>query len=253
MLTEGIHSGASGQIADTFRVARYLLNRIEDPETGVVSDPAFNVAIPPSRLTEIKASAQGIAPGTAHLPLVDGAAPVTHDIVERIVNSTWRPALSIIGAEGLPPASNAGNVLRPMTALKLSLRLPPRCDSRKASARLKALLESNPPYGAKVNFDADWEAQGWDAPELAPWLKESMDEASRSYFGKPAAYMGLGGTIPFMAMLGQRFPQAQFLITGVLGPRSNAHGPNEFLHIPTGRRVTCCVAQVIADHFSACA
>ena len=249
MLTEGVHSGASGQVADTFRVARHLLSRIENPETGAVSDPAFNVPIPPARLNEIKASAQGIGPRASDLPLVEGAAPVTHDLVERIINSTWRPALSIIGAEGLPPASNAGNVLRPMTALKLSLRLPPNCNSHKATARLKALLESNPPYGAKVSFDADWEADGWDAPEFAPWLKKSMDEASRVYFGKPAAYMGLGGTIPFMAMLGERFPQAQFLITGVLGPRSNAHGPNEFLHIPTGRSVTCCVAQVIADHF----
>lgn len=249
MLTEGIHSGASGQVADTFRVARHLLSRIENSETGAVGDPDFNVDIPPTRLKEIKTSAQGLARGASDLPLVEGAAPVTDDVVERIINSTWRPALSIIGAEGLPPASNAGNVLRPMTALKLSLRLPPNCDSHKATARLKALLESNPPYGAKVSFGADWEADGWDAPEFAPWLQKSMDESSRAYFGKPAAYMGLGGTIPFMAMLGERFPQAQFLITGVLGPRSNAHGPNEFLHIPTGRNVTCCVAQVIADHF----
>lgn len=247
LLTEGIHSGASGQVADSFRVARHLLNRIENPETGVISDPAFNVSIPQARLDEtaIAANARGGATG---LPLIPGTTPVTSDAVELILNSTWRPALSIIGAEGLPPASNAGNVLRPMTALKLSLRLPPRCDSHKATARMKSLLEDSPPYGAKVTFDADWEAEGWDAPEFAPWLRQSMNEASIAYFGKPVAYMGLGGTIPFMAMLGEKFPQAQFLITGVLGPRSNAHGPNEFLHIPTGRNVTCCVAQVLADH-----
>jgi acetylornithine deacetylase/succinyl-diaminopimelate desuccinylase-like protein len=249
LLSEGVHSGASGQVADTFRVARQLLNRIEDSETGVVGDPAFNVTVPPNRLNEIRATAATRKEGTTGLPLVAGASPVSLDPVELILNSTWRPALSIIGAEGLPPASNAGNVLRPMTALKLSLRLPPNCDARKATARMKSMLEENPPYGARVSFEADWEAEGWDAPEFAPWLSKSMEEASTTYFGRPAAYMGLGGTIPFMAMLGERFPDAQFLITGVLGPRSNAHGPNEFLHIPTARNVTCCVAQIIGDHF----
>jgi acetylornithine deacetylase/succinyl-diaminopimelate desuccinylase-like protein len=248
LLTEGIHSGQSGQVADTFRVARHLLDRIENPETGAVSDSAFNVKVPDARLNEIKESVKNMKPGATGLPLLPGVTPVTPDPVERILNSTWRPALSIIGAEGLPPASNAGNVLRPMTALKLSLRLPPRVDAVKANGRLKSLLENNPPYGAKVTFDGDWAAEGWDAPEFSPWLKNSMDEASNSFFGQPVAYMGLGGTIPFMAMLGERFPQAQFLITGVLGPRSNAHGPNEFLHLPTGRNVTCCVAQVIGDH-----
>ncbi len=248
LLTEGIHSGASGQVADTFRVARVLLNRIEDPQTGLVSDPAFNVDIPPARLAEIRASAAGVDRARG-LPLIAGASAVSSDSVELVLNSTWRPALSIIGAEGLPPASNAGNVLRPMTALKLSLRLPPKCDARRATQRMKSLLEENPPYGAKVSFEPDWAAEGWDAPEFAPWLRKSMDQASAAFFGKPVAYMGLGGTIPFMAMLGERFPEAQFLITGVLGPRSNAHGPNEFLHLPTARNVTCCVAQVIADHF----
>ncbi len=249
MLTEGVHSGASGQAADTFRIARLLLDRIENPQTGVVGDPAFNVAIPRARLDEIRASVAAAERAGRGLPLIAGASPVSDDPVELVLNSTWRPALSITGAEGLPPASNAGNVFRPMTALKLSLRLPPGCDAHKATQRMKDLLEANPPYGAKVTFEPDWAADGWDAPEFAPWLRKSMSDASSTFFGKPVAYMGLGGTIPFMAMLGERFPGAQFLITGVLGPHSNAHGPNEFLHIPTARNVTCCVAHVIADHF----
>ena len=76
-----------------------------------------------------------------------------------------------------------------------------------------------------------------------------MQQASREFFGKPAMFMGMGGTIPFMAMLGEFFPEAQFVITGVLGPKSNAHGPNEFLHIPYAKKLTACVAQVLADHF----
>jgi acetylornithine deacetylase/succinyl-diaminopimelate desuccinylase-like protein len=173
---------------------------------------------------------------------------VSRDLTELILNRTWRPALSIIGADGLPPSANAGNVLRPMTELKLSLRLPPTSDARTAAAELKSIFEKDPPYGAQVSFESNWASSGWDAPELEPWLEQSLEAASRAYFGKPAAYMGEGGTIPFMGMLGERFPQAQFLITGVLGPHSNAHGPNEFLHIPTGKRLTCCVARVLADH-----
>jgi acetylornithine deacetylase/succinyl-diaminopimelate desuccinylase-like protein len=149
----------------------------------------------------------------------------------------------------MPPVADAGNVLRPFTAVKLSVRLPPRVDPARAVAALKKALETDPPYGAKVSFTGDATA-GWDAPELAPWLGTAMEEASRAYFGKPAMSMGEGGTIPFMAMLGERFPKAQFLITGVLGPESNAHGPNEFLHIPMGKRLTCCVAHVIAAHAS---
>ncbi len=156
--------------------------------------------------------------------------------------------MPIIGADGLPAAGNAGNVLRPLTALKLSLRIPPTCDAKIASRALKELMEDDPPSGAKVSFDANWGATGWDAPELAPWLEKSLEDSSNAFFGKPIAFMGEGGTIPFMAMLGERFPKAQFLITGVLGPHANAHGPNEFLHIPTGKRLTCCVAKVIADH-----
>src|SRR6202011_5746169 len=165
-----------------------------------------------------------------------------------ILNSTWRPALAIVGADGLPPISNAGNVLRPGTALKLSLRIPPNCDPKAATQSLQSILEKDPPYGAKVTFKPDWGAAGWSSPELSPWLEASLNKASRNWFGNPAAYLGLGGTIPFMSMLGERFPEAQFLITGVLGPHSNAHGPNEFLHLPTARNLTGCVAEVIANH-----
>jgi len=169
------------------------------------------------------------------------------DGAEALLNRTWRPALSVVGADGLPSAANAGNVLRPFTTLKLSLRLPPLVEGRQALADLKALLESDPPHGARVVFDGD-EATGWNAPATAPWLAAALERASQAHYGKPAAAQGEGGTIPFMAMLGQRFPDAQFLITGVLGPHSNAHGPNEFLHIPYAKKLTACVADVLAAH-----
>jgi len=139
-------------------------------------------------------------------------------------------------------------VLLPYTTAKLSLRLPPTSDAKAAGTVLKTLFETDPPYGARVRFASEAASPGWNAPALAPWLSESLARASQSAFGAPPAYMGEGGSIPFMAMLGEKFPQAQFVVTGVLGPHSNAHGPNEFLHLPTGRRVTRVIAQVLADH-----
>jgi acetylornithine deacetylase/succinyl-diaminopimelate desuccinylase-like protein len=174
---------------------------------------------------------------------------VNNNPAELVLNRTWRPALSITGAAGLPSLTDAGNVLRPMTAVRISLRIPPGCNPDRASARLKKLFETDPPYGARVTFELGQNAAGWSAPKMSPWLADSVDRASETFFGRKVAFMGEGGSIPFMDMLGRKFPEAQFLITGVLGPNSNAHGPNEFLHIPTAEKVTCCIAHVLADHF----
>jgi acetylornithine deacetylase/succinyl-diaminopimelate desuccinylase-like protein len=170
------------------------------------------------------------------------------DNLERILNRTWRATLSVTGVDGIPALENAGNVLRPKTTFKLSVRVPPTADPERATAKLQQLLEKSPPYGAKVTFTSEQPAAGWNAPKLAPWLERSADDASRQFFGRAACYMGEGGTIPFMNMLGRKYPLAQFLITGVLGPHSNAHGPNEFLHLPTARKLTCCVAHVLHEH-----
>ncbi len=252
VLTEGVHSGdAGGVVPDSFRIVRNLLSRVEDEATGKVLAPEFYATIPDARLKQAAATSAVIGDDfRTKFPFVEHARPVSNDTTELILNRAWRPALSIIGADGLPPTGNAGNVLRAGTAVSLSLRLPPTVDARIASQKLKNILENDPPYGCKVTFKANWGATGWDSPALSPWLERSLDAASNDYFGKPTAYMGEGGTIPFMGMLGERFPQSQFLITGVLGPHANAHGPNEFLHIPTAKKVTCCVAKVLADHFT---
>jgi acetylornithine deacetylase/succinyl-diaminopimelate desuccinylase-like protein len=251
VLTEGVHSGdAGGIVPDSFRIVRQLISRIENEATGKVLAPEFHSTIPDARLKQARATAAVLGKDIySKFPLVKGAGPVSTDPTELILNRAWRPALSVIGADGLPPTSNAGNVLRASTAVSLSLRLPPTVDAKIASQKLKTILEKDPPYGSKVSFQPNWGASGWDAPALAPWLERSLDESSTDYFGKPPAYMGEGGTIPFMGMLGERFPDSQFLITGVLGPHANAHGPNEFLHIPTAKKLTCCVAKVLADHF----
>ena len=250
VLREGVHSGsASGIVPSSFRVLRMLLSRLEDEATGAIKLRALRVAIPGERMEQARGTARALGNGVwTEFPLVNGMKPMGKDNVERILNRTWRATLSITGADGIPPAGSAGNVLRPKTTLKLSVRVPPTADPERVTAKLKQLLERSPPYGAKVTFTSEQPAAGWNAPKLAPWLERSVDSASREFFGKPACYMGEGGTIAFMNMLGRKYPQAQFLITGVLGPHSNAHGPNEFLHLPTARKVTCCVAQVVHEH-----
>ena len=173
---------------------------------------------------------------------------MVRDPEQALLNRAWRPTLAVTGAEGLPPLQSAGNVLRPRTAFKLSLRLPPLVDAAAATQELKALLEDNAPYQAKVTFEAASAASGWNAPATEPWFERALNAASLAHFGAPVGYIGQGGTIPLMNMLSQGFPRAQMMVCGVLGPRSNAHGPNEFLHIPTGKKVTAVVANVLADH-----
>ncbi|MBA4098589.1 MAG: peptidase M20 [Rhodospirillum sp.] len=252
VLEEGVHSGdASGVVASSFRILRTLLSRIEDEVTGEILPHAFAAQIPAGRLDEAKVAAQALgAEVYTKFPFVTGMRPMNADPVELILNRTWRPALSITGFEGAPRIQDAGNVLRPATSAKLSLRLPPTKDADTAGDALKALLEAEPPYGAKVTFELEKAGTGWDAPPLADWLRASVNKASRIAFGRDAAMMGEGGSIPFMGMLGEKYPKAQFVITGVLGPHSNAHGPNEFLHIAMGKGVTLAVSQVLVDHFA---
>jgi acetylornithine deacetylase/succinyl-diaminopimelate desuccinylase-like protein len=250
VLTEGVHSGdASGIVPSSFRVARKLLDRLEDSATGRVLPAVFHATIPEERARQAREAAAIMGKSTVgKYPFADRTQPMVSDHAEALLNRTWRPALSVIGADGFPAIADAGNVLRPRTALKLSLRLPPTVDGATAAAALRELLEADPPHGATVRFEADEGATGWNAPPTAPWLAAAIEAASRKYYDKPAAAMGEGGTIPFMAMLGKHFPDAQFLITGVLGPHSNAHGPNEFLHVPYAKKLTACVASVIAAH-----
>jgi acetylornithine deacetylase/succinyl-diaminopimelate desuccinylase-like protein len=250
VLQEGVHSGdASGVVPSSFRILRQVLSRLEDEATGRIKPEAFYTAIPEQRVAQVRQVAQTLGSAVHDkFPFVEGMRPVSDDLAELLLNKTWRPQLAVTGVDGVPPLGQAGNVLRPFTAVKLSLRLPPTLDAQRASATLKQLLESDPPYGAKVTLDVEKSGTGWHAPPLSAWLEQAVAETSQAYFGAPAAHMGEGGAIPFMGMLGAKFPQAQFLITGVLGPHSNAHGPNEFLHIPTGRRVSMVVADVLARH-----
>jgi acetylornithine deacetylase/succinyl-diaminopimelate desuccinylase-like protein len=260
ILTEGVHSGdASGLVPSSFRILRQVLDRLEDSRTGRLLPQSFHCEIPAERVAQARAAAAALGDEVwKRMPWTCGAdgnpsLPTTTDPTEALLNRTWRPTLSVTGVDGLPPLGNAGNVLRPFTAFKLSLRLPPFVDGHEAAVRLKELLEDNAPYNAKVIFQPDgragqWGATGWNAPPLAPWLERALNAASQAQFGAPVGYIGQGGTIPLMNMLQQGFPTAQMMVCGVLGPKSNAHGPNEFLDLAYGERLTAAVAQVLAVH-----
>jgi acetylornithine deacetylase/succinyl-diaminopimelate desuccinylase-like protein len=253
VLSEGVHSGdASGVVPSSFRLLRQLLSRLEDETTGKIVVEELFVDIPAERL-EQAAKVAGVLGKEVYekFPFLPGMTPMDSELTELVLNRTWRPALSITGADGLPALASAGNVLRPQTAVKVSLRLPPTLDGKRAGEILKDVLLRDPPNGAQVELVLEKSSTGWNAPAQSPWLTEAIETASQAAFGKPAMYMGEGGSIPFMGMLGEKFPGAQFMITGVLGPHSNAHGPNEFLHIPMGKRVTSCVSHVIAAHHGA--
>lgn len=258
VLSEGVHSGdASGLVPSSFRVLRQVLDRLEDSSTGRLLPESFHCEVPPERVAQARAAAAVLgAEVWRRFPWACGAdggatLPTTTEPVQALLNRTWRPALSVTGVDGLPELGSAGNVLRPYTAFKLSLRLPPLVSGHEAAQQLKALLEDNAPYNARVTFHPDgragaYGATGWNAPSLSPWLETALNEASLAHYGAPLGYIGQGGTIPLMSMLAQGFPRAQMMVCGVLGPKSNAHGPNEFLHLPYAKRLTAAVAQVMA-------
>ena len=257
VLTEGVHSGdASGLVPSSFRIMRQVLDRLEDSKSGRLLPASFHCEVPADRLAQARATAAILGDEvTRRFPWAhydcDGAQtsvlPTTTDRVQALINRTWIPTLSVTGAEGFPALADAGNVLRPYTAFKLSLRLPPLVDAAKAVQEMKALLEDNAPYQARVTFQCHEGATGWNAPATAPWFERALNAASQAYFGAPCGYIGQGGTIPLMSMLARGFPQAQMMVCGVLGPKSNAHGPNEFLHVPYAKKLTAAVAKMMAD------
>jgi acetylornithine deacetylase/succinyl-diaminopimelate desuccinylase-like protein len=251
VLERGVHSGsASGVVPSSFRIMRQLLDRLEDPTTGEIVVPELRVDVPEAhrRAAELLTSEFGDV-AAIDLPLVDGLSPMGETPAARELNRTWAPTLSVTGVSGIPDAHEAGNVLRPFTSLVLSFRLPPSVDSRRAADALQRTLLASPPSGATITVKTD-PADGWLAPPNPPWLSAALDDASRRAFGRAPGYCGEGGTIPFLAVLGAKFPSVQFVATGVLGPSSNAHGIDEMLDLPMFVAVTNAVADVVGLYAS---
>jgi acetylornithine deacetylase/succinyl-diaminopimelate desuccinylase-like protein len=250
VLRIGQHSGGAGGIVpSSFRILRALLDRLEDTATGEVLVPEAHVPIPADRRAEAKAAVEAV-PGMMGegVPLLPGMTLVDTDETELSLNNTWRPTMAVIGAAGLPAPADAGNVLRPETSLCLSFRLPPTADSSAVRAAVANALTNDVPYGATVELSRVEAADGWNSPDLAPWLRAALDDASESVFGAPWRAFGLGGSIPFMGLLHETYPAAQFVVTGALGPASNAHVPDESLHLAYVGKLTEAIALLLHAH-----
>ncbi|MGH9291891.1 MAG: M20/M25/M40 family metallo-hydrolase [Acidimicrobiales bacterium] len=246
VLSEAVHSGAAGGVVpSSFRLLRRLLSRIEDEETGRLLLSELSCEVPTARRAEAEQLAAVL--GTAavdRFPTVPGLRLGGGSVVDLILARSWGASLALVGMDGIPPADNAGNVIRPFTRAKIAVRVPPTCDPSIAARRIEEVLTEDPPEGARVAVEA-LGSPGFDSPEPSAWLSEAIEAASQRFFGNESGTMGEGGTIPFLAELAGRFPEAQFLVTGVLGEGSNAHGPNEMLHLPTVKRVTASVASIL--------
>jgi acetylornithine deacetylase/succinyl-diaminopimelate desuccinylase-like protein len=244
------HSGlASGIVPSSVRIMRLLLDRLEDAATGAVRVGEMTAAIPPDRVAEADEVA-ALDPGAVQrrYPLVPGMRAAAGDDAELILNNTWRPTLSVIGAAGLPEPAEAGNVLAAWTALTLSFRTPPTADSKAAADAVAKILSTDVPYGAAVELSGIVAEDGWNAPALAPWLAGALAQAGERVFGTPHRSLGIGGSVPFMGLLGRLYPAAQIVITGALGADSNAHVPDEWLNIRFAEQITESVAYLLDAH-----
>jgi acetylornithine deacetylase/succinyl-diaminopimelate desuccinylase-like protein len=250
VLSQGQHSGsASGVVPSSFRILRELLDRVEDATTGEVLVSALSAKIP----DEVVRAASDLAGEfgdiiARELPTLEGVELMGTSAEERILRRTWYPTLSVIGIGGAPAPEIAGNVLRPSTTAKLSFRLPPSVDAEAAKDALIPVLTTDVPSSARVTLK-NWDiGSGWNSPPLAPWLAEALDVASNEAFGRAPGYTGEGGSIPFLASLGKRYPDVQFVATGVMGPQSNAHAIDEFLDLPMTVGVTNAVITVLSAY-----
>ena len=245
---EGVHSGMSGGvIPSSFRIQRMLLDRVEDSKTGEILVPEMHVEI--SDKVRKEAEELGNLLGDelwSQLPVVDTLRPQNEGVAEILLDMNWRPAMSVIGANGMPPTQTAGNVLRTHTDLKLSFRIPPGVNSEIIDSIVKETLENNPPYGSKVEYTPDAAADGFHAPAMDGKIADALSSASLHITGLPPMATWVGGTIPFMAMMQKKYPSAQFFCTGTGGPGNNAHGPDEKLHIPSSKRLTAVLSATIA-------
>jgi acetylornithine deacetylase/succinyl-diaminopimelate desuccinylase-like protein len=245
---EGVHSGmASGVMPSSFRIARQLLSRLEDEDTGALRPDWLHIDISDELRVDSKRICDVLGQALIDdFPFLEGVEAQSTDLVEALLAQNWRPTLSITGAGGMPALEQAGNVLRTHTDLKVSVRIPPGIESELAATRLKRLLEADPPHGAHVSMTLDTAANGFAAPPMPAAVDAALDAASQRFFGNGSMPFYEGGTIPFMSMMQESYPDARYLVTGAAGPGNNAHGPDEKLHVPTAKAVTKCVSAALA-------
>jgi len=243
----GVHSGhGSGVMPSSFRLARQLLSRIEDENTGEIKPEWLHIEITDKMRDQATKIIEMNSESTDDFPLLDGVQKQVNDPLDIFLTMNLSPSLSIIGADGIPSIQDAGNVLRTNTDLKISIRTPPGISAEKVAVKVQELLEKDPPNGAHVSAKMTEVADGFLSPELPEKLSDMLKKSGKKFYGNEPMSLFIGGTIPVMAMLQSRYPDSKFIITGAGGPGGNAHGPDEKLHIPTAKKVTKCMAATVS-------
>jgi acetylornithine deacetylase/succinyl-diaminopimelate desuccinylase-like protein len=250
MTTQGIHSGlGGGLVPDSFMIIRQLLDRIENPETGDMLEPSLFVEIPEDRNKQIDAMMKVVGDKYLdNIPWFGKTHPLDKNLKDTIIRNTWKPTLVITGCDGLPDTSTAGNVLRGFTELRLSIRLPPGIDSTKAGETIKAILEKDPPYNAKVEATVVNTGDGWNLNSFSEKLGNTLNIASQRFFNSDMCFFGEGGSVPFVKFFNESFPKADFAVLGVCGPTSNIHGPDENLTLDFVQKLMMCLTFLVAEY-----
>jgi acetylornithine deacetylase/succinyl-diaminopimelate desuccinylase-like protein len=244
-LARPCHSGmATGIVPSTFRIARGLLDRVEDAATGEIHLPAARVAPPESAAETARAVAERLA-GKLAIDLIPGAQLIEGGIERRLIANWWEAGLSITGADGLPPIAKAGNVLRERTALRLSLRIPPTAERFECGRQLKETLETDPPYGAKVVCEILSCCPGWSTRELSNKTKETIAKATQAVFRQPPIYFGAGSSVPISGAFQEFWPDAEVTVTGVAGDESYCHGFDENINLEYAAKWTAMFAGIL--------
>lgn len=249
-LKENVHSGSGSGIApDSFNIIRSLLDRLDDKSHSVLID-IFHVVIPEHNIQEAKklANLKKDSIVKDSVKLLPNVKPLSDDYSEIILNNTWRPTLVITGFTGFPQTEIAGNVLRNKTTCRVAIRLPPTANAKSIETKCREIMTSNPPFNCKITLSNVEAGYGWAAKELPDVLKDSFNKSSKTLFGREFFCFGEGGSIGFIHDLGELYPDCQMLVTGVLGPKTNAHCPNECLNIDYTEKITVALAHTINDY-----
>jgi len=243
------HSGmATGLVPSTFRIARELISRIENEKTGEILFPEAHVEIPQNRIDQCNAIAAHLGQGSVEIvTLLPGAKYLSEDFGQLLLNKAWKPGLAVTGQRGLPIVEEGSNVIRPETALKLSLRIPPGVDAEKCQAAMKKILEADPPYGATVEFKPLGAGCGWYGKDFDPLLDAAIKKATKAAFGAEPLYYGEGGSIPLCNTFQELWGKAQIIVTGCAGPDAKPHGYDESLDLPYTGKFTAVVASIFCD------
>ena len=245
----GYHSGEVGGIVpETFRVMRHLLNRLDDPKTGLPMEE-LNTELPayarPEAERMVALSGEAMC---KKYKMEEGVKYCSQDnLVEMYLNNTWRANLSVTGAGGLPDYNRAGNVVRPQTTLRLSYRLPPNMDCHKAAAIVKQKLTTDVPHDCIVEIKGDHNGNGWCMKDPEPWFHDVINNASKNFYDREYGSYGMGGSIPFLSQLGGLYPNTFIVALGLLGPQSNAHAPNESVNLTYAKKLTMCMSHILVD------